>query len=95
MAIDPTSGPASPPTDPLRQDVRAQGTWNYLVNYVLLGACAVLIVWEIIESGAWPKLVVPLVLISLAIGNIARLHAAERRSAEPNAAADGGRDPGS
>lgn len=95
MAIDPTPGPATPPTDPLRRDVRSPGTWDYVVNYVLLGACALLIVWEIIETGAWPKLAIPLVLIALAIGNIARLHAAERGSAEPNAAADGGRDVGS
>jgi hypothetical protein len=78
------------PADPLRRDIRSPGVWKYLVNYILLGACALLIVLEIIDSGAWRKLGIPLLLLSFAIGNLARLQAAERKHAEPGAAADGG-----
>jgi NhaP-type Na+/H+ and K+/H+ antiporter len=62
--------------------------WKYLVNYILLGASALLIVMESIESGAWRDLGVPLLLLLMAIGNLARLQAAECKQVEPAAAPD-------
>jgi hypothetical protein len=74
---------------PLRRDVRAPGTWAYAVNYVLLGSAAILILLEIIDSGSWRKLGMPLLFLGMAIGNLARMRALERRSAEARTAPDG------
>ena len=86
MATDPTPGSTPPRAHPLQRDIRSPGAWQYLVNYILLGACAILIVREMIESGAYRKLAAPLILLGLAVGNLARLQAAERKPAEPGAA---------
>jgi hypothetical protein len=59
-----------------------------LANYVMLGAAALIIVMEIIESGVWRRLGLPLLFISMAIINLAVMHARERRRAEPGAAPD-------
>lgn len=81
MAEESSPQSRTQPIDPLRRDIRAPSTWNYLVNYILLGACALLIAMEIAESEAWRKLGTPLLLLLLAVGNLARLQAAERKQA--------------
>ena len=65
--------------------------WGYLANYVMLGASALVILMEIIDSGVWRRLGIPLLFIGMAIGNLARMHALERKRAEPGAAPDTGR----
>jgi hypothetical protein len=77
--------PSGQPVRPLHRDVRSPGVWAWFFNYLLLGGAAVVILIEIINSGAWGRLGVPLLLIALAIGNLARLHASERRRAKPSA----------
>jgi hypothetical protein len=59
-----------------------------VANYVLLGAAALMILAVIIDSGAWRRLWLPLMFIGMAIGNLARMHARERKRAEPGAAPD-------
>lgn len=83
MSTEPTPGSTTPRTHPLQRDIRSPGTWNYLVNYVVLGAAAALILLEIIDSGAWRKLGLSLLLILVANFNLARLQAAERKHAAP------------
>jgi hypothetical protein len=61
-----------------------------LVNYVLLGSSAVIILAEMTESGMWRKLWAPLMLIGIAMSNLAAMQAAERKRAEPGAAPNGG-----
>jgi hypothetical protein len=41
---------------------------------------------EIIDSGVWRRLGIPLLFICMAIGILARMHALERKRAEPGAA---------
>jgi hypothetical protein len=54
----------------------------------MLGAAALIILMEIMESGVWRRLGMPLLFIGMAIGNLARMHALERRRAEPGTAPD-------
>jgi hypothetical protein len=77
-------------TPPLRRDMRTPGAWEYLLNYLLLGSSAILILMQIIETGVWRKLWLPLLLTCLAMFNIARLRAAERKVAELGAPPNGG-----
>jgi hypothetical protein len=56
----------------------------------MLGAAALIIVMEIMESGVWRRLGLPLLFISMAIVNLASMHAVERRRAERGAAPDRG-----
>jgi len=72
-----------PDVPPLRRNIRSPGAWKYLVNYLLLGSSAGIILLEIIESGVWRSLGIPLLLIVFAIMNLARLQAAERKPAKP------------
>ncbi len=65
--------------------MRSLRAWGYVANYLVLGAAALVILLEIIDSGVWRRLGVPLLLIALAIGDLARMHAAERKRAEPSA----------
>ena len=79
MTTEQRPSPISQATDPLRRDIRSPGMWNYLINYILIGASGLIIVMEIIESGAWRKLWAPLIMLCLAIGNLARLQSAESK----------------
>jgi len=83
---DADAGKALPDIPPLRREIRSPRTWKYLVNYVLLGSSALLILMEMIESGTWRRLLAPVILIGVAITNMATRQAAERKSAEPGAA---------
>jgi hypothetical protein len=85
---DEESVPATCDVPPLKRDIRSPGAWKYLVNYILLGSSAVIILMEIIESGVWRSLGIPLLLIVVAIMNLARLQVAERNPAEPPAPGD-------
>ena len=87
---DPDAGKASPDIPPLPRDIRPPRTWKYLVNYVLLGSAALLISMEMIQSGTWRRLLAPVILIGVAIANMATRQAAERKSPEPDAAPNGG-----
>ena len=82
------TSPSEQPVRPLDRDIRSPGVWAWFFNYLLLGGAALALLVEVIGSGAWGRLGVPLLLIALAIGNLARLQAAERRRAEPSAAPD-------
>jgi len=68
---------------PLRRDIRSPGTWRYFFNYLLLGSSALIILIEIIQSGVWRALWLPLFLIVVAISNLAVMQAAERKGADP------------
>ena len=85
---DETPVPATCDVAPVKRDIRSPGTWKHLVNYILLGSSAVIILMEIIESGVWRNLGIPLLLIVFAMVNLARLQAAERKAAEPPAPGD-------
>jgi hypothetical protein len=61
-----------------------------LGNYVLLGSSALILLTEIIRSGMLLKLWAPLAMIVVAITNIARLQASERKPAEPSASPNDG-----
>ena len=75
-----TSEEARPtPTPPLQRDIRSPGSWHYLINYIMLGAASLILVIEVMESGIWRKLWMPIVLICFAIANLVRMQAAERR----------------
>jgi hypothetical protein len=71
---------------PLRRDIRSPGAWRYFVNYLTLGSAAVIILIEILQSGVWRTLWAPLIMIVVAISNLAAMQAAERKRAEPGAA---------
>ena len=70
--------------------MRTPRAWEYFFNYLLLGSSAVMILMQIIETGVWRKLWLPLFLTCLAMFNIARLRAAERKATEAGAAPNGG-----
>jgi hypothetical protein len=61
----------------------------YLASYLLLGSSALLILLEIIQSGVWRRLGLPLLLIVFAMMNLARLQAVERKPANPAVRGDG------
>jgi hypothetical protein len=73
---------------PLQKKIGDPGFWGFFLTYLLLGASAAIILLEIVESGVFGKLVAPLVLLVIAILNLARLQAAERKPAEPPAPGD-------
>ena len=75
---------------PLRRNIRSPGAWKYFVNYLLLGSSALIILMDMIETGAWRRLWFPVLLICLAMGDLASLQAAERKRAEPGASPNGG-----
>lgn len=81
MSDQTKSNPADEGTHPLKRDIRSRGMWKYLVNYILIGAAAVLILMEIIESGSWRKLGIPVLFLALAIVNLTVIHASERKRA--------------
>ncbi len=83
-------GEAQTAIPPLRRDIVSPGTWRYLINYVLLGSCTVIILMEMIETGVWSRLWLPVLLIIMAMSNNAALQAAERKRAEPGAPPIGG-----
>lgn len=89
----PPAGGSQALASPLKKGRSSLLWWGYLANYVMLGAAALIILLEIVESGVWRRLGMPLLFISLAIVNLASMHARERKRAEPGAAADraGGR----
>jgi DMSO reductase anchor subunit len=76
-------GKAAAKVPPLRRDIRSPGTWRYFINYLMLGSSAVIIFIEIIQSGVWRSLWAPLILIVIAMMNLADMQAAERRNAQP------------
>lgn len=86
----PRAGGSQAPASPLKKKRGALLWWGYLANYVLLAGAALIIVMEIIDSGVWRRLGVPLLFIGMAIGNLARMQAMERRRAEQGAAVDRG-----
>jgi hypothetical protein len=85
---DPDAGKALPDTPTLPRDIPPPRTWKYLINYVLLGSSALLTVMEMIQSGTWRRLLAPVILIGVAIANMATRQAAERKA--PGAAPNGG-----
>jgi hypothetical protein len=85
---DPDAGKPPPDTPTLPRDIPPPPTWKYLVNYVLLGSAALLLLMEMIQSGTWRRLLAPVILIGVAIANMATRQAAERKS--PGAAPNGG-----
>jgi hypothetical protein len=86
------AGEALTDIPPLRRDIGSPGAWRYLINYVLLGSSTVIILMEMIESGVWRKLWCPVLLIILAMSNLAALQAAERKRAEPSRCTEPGDD---
>jgi hypothetical protein len=64
---------------------------QYLLNYVLLGAAALIVLVEIIDSGLWRRLGLALLFMCTAISDLAIMHAQERKRAERGAAPDTGR----
>ena len=62
-------------------DMRTPRAWEYFFNYLLVGSSAMLILMQIIETGVWRQLWLPLFLTCLAMFNIARLRAAELKAA--------------
>lgn len=87
----PRAGGFPAPTSPLKKGRSSLLWWGYLANYVMLGASALVILLDIIDSGVWRRLGAPLLFIALAIGNLARMQAMERKRAEPVAKPDTGR----
>lgn len=81
MSDQTKSNPADQGTHPLKRDIRSPGMWKYLVNYILIGTAAVLILMEIFESGSWRKLGIPVLFLALAIVNLSVIHASERKRA--------------
>ncbi len=77
---------------PLRRDIRSPGTWRYFFNYLTLGASAIIILIEMIKSGVLGILWAALLLIVVALSNLAAMQAAERKPAEPVAPPNGGPD---
>ena len=86
----PASG-SQTPASALKAGRRSLIWWGYLANYVMLGASALIILLEIIDSGVWRRLGIPLLFISMAIVNLTAMHARERKRAEQDAATGPGR----
>ena len=78
MASDPSRSSSPQPKNPLQRDIRSPGTWKYLINYILLGGALLLVILELIESGAWLRLGLPCLFILLALGNLAQLQRSEQ-----------------
>jgi hypothetical protein len=80
------------PTDipPLRRDIRSPGAWKYFANYLLLGSSALIILLDMIETGAWRRLWFAVLFICVAMGELASLQAAERKRAKTGASPHGG-----
>ena len=81
----PASG-SQAPASALNKERSSLIWWGYLANYVMLGAAALIILLEIIDSGVWRRLGIPLLFISMAIVNLTVMHARERKRAEQVAA---------
>ena len=79
MAAAPSETVQSEPNSPLRRDIRSPGAWRYLLNYILLGAASLILIVEIAETGIWRTLWMPIFLIGIAVGNLARMQAADRK----------------
>jgi hypothetical protein len=71
------AGGSQIPTAPLKKGRSSLRRWEYLLNYVLLGAAALIILLEIIDSGLWLWLGLALLFMSVAISNLASMHARE------------------
>jgi hypothetical protein len=79
MATDPARGTVTTPTDTPRRDIRPGRRNLYLASYIALGIVEILLITESIASRAWWRLFGPVLLLALAIGNLAALQAGERK----------------
>lgn len=77
----PPAGGSPAPPSPMKKGRSTLLWWGRLANYVMLGASAVIILMEIIDSGVWHRLGIPLLFICMAIVNLVSMHAHERRRA--------------
>ena len=78
----PPAGGSPLPASSLNRGQSSLVWWGHLANYLMLGGAAVIIGVEIMESGGWRRLGMPLLFISLAIVNLTVMHARARRRAE-------------
>ncbi len=79
----PSKESLQPDVHPLSRDIHSPGAWRYLINYLLLGSSALILLIHMIESGVWWRLLGAVIGICLAMTNLAAMQAAERKGAKP------------